>query len=88
MVVLLTRHVLAPPWVLLEMFHAARLGKAVVPVKVEGGGYDFATAKAFLSNLEKELGELREEKAAKEAELAADREELATVQKALAADQQ
>lgn len=56
-VLLLTRHVLERPWVLLEVFDAIRLGKVVVPVKIEGGGYDFATTKGFLSNLEKELGE-------------------------------
>ena len=50
-VLLLTGGVLWRPWVLLELYEALRLKIPVVPILVEGRGYDFAAAKAHLGNL-------------------------------------
>ena len=51
LVLLLTEHVLARPWVLLEVYEALRIGKPIVPVLCEGRGYDFGAAEAHMRDL-------------------------------------
>ena len=45
-----TANVLYRPWVLLEIFCALLLRIPVIPVCIEGGGYDFQRAKTFLAS--------------------------------------
>ena len=55
LVLLLTEHVLARPWVLLEAYEALRIGKPIVPVLCEGRGYDFGAAEAHMRDLARYL---------------------------------
>ena len=50
-------HALQRPWVLIELFTALRAGIPVVPVLVEGSGYNFDCMQAFLADLPASLEE-------------------------------
>ena len=55
LVLLQSKNVLTSPWVLLEVFMALRNGVPVIPVLLNGRGYDFDDAKAFLADLPAQL---------------------------------
>uniref|UniRef100_A0A7S4F2G1 TIR domain-containing protein n=2 Tax=Chrysotila carterae TaxID=13221 RepID=A0A7S4F2G1_CHRCT len=50
-----TAKVLERPWVLLELHEAVERGIPIVPINIQGGGYDFDAARNFLSDMENEL---------------------------------
>ena len=54
-VALQTKRYLQRPWCLAELYVATRSARPIVPVVVDGRGYDFAEAKKFLSDLPAEL---------------------------------
>ena len=52
-----TKNVLTRPWCLLELYTAVRNNVPVLPLVVEGGGYDFHQARMLLGRLETALEE-------------------------------
>jgi hypothetical protein len=57
LLLVLTKSVLERPWVLLELYEAISRSLPVLCVHVVGGGYDFASAAAYLNDLETQLGD-------------------------------
>jgi len=55
LVLILTERVLTRPWVLLEVYEAVRRKIPLVPVFIEGAGYDYGRAAEFLKDLETNL---------------------------------
>ena len=55
LVLVQTAEVLTVPRVLLDCYQAVRRAIPVVPVRIEGGDYDFDVARHFLEHLEEEL---------------------------------
>ena len=53
-----TKMVLTRPWVLMELFYAMRHRIPIIPLRIEGRGYDYFEAQVFLANLEIELEEI------------------------------
>ena len=53
-----TASVLLRPWVLVELFTGLRHGLPLVPVLLQGRGYDFEATRALLSDLPNELERL------------------------------
>ena len=54
-VLLQTEGCLTRPWVLLELYVAAKLNIPIIPVSLANKGYDFKAATAFVDNLKVEL---------------------------------
>lgn len=55
LVLVLTERVLTRPWVLLEAYEAVRRRIPLVPVFIEGAGYDYGRAAEYLKDLETNL---------------------------------
>ena len=55
LVLLLSEHVLAQPRCLLQIYLARRARLPIIPVEIEGAGYQFTETKRFLQRLEKGL---------------------------------
>jgi hypothetical protein len=55
LLLLATRGVLTRPWCLIELFEAARKGKAIIVLQISNGGFAFSEAMRFLANLEEEM---------------------------------
>ena len=70
-VALQTKRYLQRPWCLAELYVATRSARPIVPVVVDGRGYDFAEAKKFLSDLPAGSEEPRRRRRARGAALVA-----------------
>ena len=55
LVLVLSKHVLERPWVIVEVYEALSRRMPIVCVNIAGGGYDYAQASRYLANLEEEL---------------------------------